>query len=234
MARVVGVDGCRGGWVVVARDAGSFCGPVRVEKDLRSVFEDETLAVVAVDIPIGLLEGARPGGRTCEAEARRFLGRRSSSVFSAPARGTLAALGYEEAKALNRRSSVHGLAISQQGWAISGKVAEVDRLMSPALQRRVVEVHPEVSFATMNEGVPLASKKRSAGRDARLELLKRIWNGDVSEVVAGAVGDGVGADDVLDAMAAAWTAERVIRGVAERFPAKPDLDAKGLRMEIVR
>jgi hypothetical protein len=40
--------------------------------------------------------------------------------------------------------------------------------------------------------------------------------------------------NLLDAMAACWTAERVLRGVAVRLPARPPRDSRGLRMESVR
>ena len=36
-----------------------------------------------------------------------------------------------------------------------------------------------------------------------------------------------------DAVAAAWTARRVVEGVAERLPAEPAVDRRGLRMEMV-
>lgn len=36
-----------------------------------------------------------------------------------------------------------------------------------------------------------------------------------------------------DAVAAAWTARWVVEGIAERLPAEPAMDRRGLRMEIV-
>ena len=39
-------------------------------------------------------------------------------------------------------------------------------------------------------------------------------------------------DDFLDACVLAWLAGRIATGEAERLPAEPPLDAKGLRMEI--
>ena len=41
------------------------------------------------------------------------------------------------------------------------------------------------------------------------------------------------ADDFLDACATAWTANRLATGRAERLPADPATDPRGLRMEIV-
>ena len=42
----------------------------------------------------------------------------------------------------------------------------------------------------------------------------------------------VAADDILDAHAACWTAERILKGEAEQIPPTPEVDAKGLRMEM--
>jgi predicted RNase H-like nuclease len=42
----------------------------------------------------------------------------------------------------------------------------------------------------------------------------------------------VGADDLLDACACAWSARRIAEGRAVRFPADPPQDARGLRMAI--
>ena len=39
-------------------------------------------------------------------------------------------------------------------------------------------------------------------------------------------------DDILEACACAWTARRVLRREAHRFPDEPRTDPRGLRMEI--
>ena len=57
----------------------------------------ETPAVIAVDIPIGLPERARHGGRAAENAVRPLLGARQSSVFSVPSRAALAAADYRDA-----------------------------------------------------------------------------------------------------------------------------------------
>jgi predicted RNase H-like nuclease len=125
--------------------------------------------------------------------------------------------------------------LSQQCFAIVPKIAEVDQLMTPQLQRRVVEVHPEVSFAAMNGDKPLAlPKKESAGRAARMALLDQAWGLDARAIVAKHRSGGVQPDDILDALVACWTAERVLRQLAQRFPKDPMIDSRGLRMEIVR
>lgn len=235
MDRVAGVDGCRVGWVVAERTlAGSVS--IRIESMVRHVIHDDGLAAVGIDIPIGLLDAAEPGGRECDRNARVFLGAgRASSVFSPPVRSVLGASGYEDAKERSRRSSPHGVSISRQSFAIVSKIAEVDQLMTPQLQRGVVEVHPEVSFATLNGDQPIrVSKKTADGRAARMGLLHRAWGIDVEGLVAQNRIHGVEPDDVLDAMVACWTAERVLRRQERRFPTTSSIDSRGLRMEIVR
>ena len=88
VAYVIGVDGCAGGWIAALRRDG------RGEVDYQRVARLEELfagtstpSVVAVDMPIGLLER---GARQCDVEARRLLGVRRSSVFTPPLRPMLA------------------------------------------------------------------------------------------------------------------------------------------------
>jgi predicted RNase H-like nuclease len=233
MPRVAGVDGCRKGWVVVVREPGGGLPEVRIEARLDAVLHDPSFSFVAIDIPIGLLDAAVPGGRECDRLARAYLSPRGSSVFSAPIRGCLDASGHADASERSRRSSDHRRGITVQCWGITPKIAEVDRLITPALQTRVVEVHPEVSFASMNGDRPLVhGKKTREGREERAALLAAQWNRDVRPLAFGRQ-SGVKPDDVLDAMAAAWTAERVLRRAEQRFSA-PVTEGRGLRMEIAR
>jgi predicted RNase H-like nuclease len=91
---IVGVDGCRRGWVAVAENvAEKVCGTVyeRFEDLLADL---PSARVIAVDMPIGLLD---KGARDCDLQARRRLGPRGSSVFPVPIRPVLEATTPEEA-----------------------------------------------------------------------------------------------------------------------------------------
>jgi len=135
---------------------------------------------------------------------------------------------------VSRESSQHQLGLSQQCFAIAPKIHEVDRLMTPKLQDRVVEVHPEVSFHELNGGRPLAApKKKPEGCAQRLALLEHAWGCGLAGLVSARPRPSE-RDDVIDAMAACWTAERVFHGQAQKLPAVPPRDSRGLRMEIVR
>jgi predicted RNase H-like nuclease len=188
-------------------------------------------SVLAIDVPIGLLES---GARRCDVEARKRLGPRASSVFPAPIRPLLPAATWEEACSIRER--IEGRRISKQTWAIVPKIAEVDRALrgSPARRSRVREVHPEVCFrAWRGEPMPHA-KKHPLGRAARRALVDGCFGADAFLEVRGRHRKAdVADDDILDAFAALWTAERIARGEAATLPEHPPRDAHGLPMEIV-
>jgi predicted RNase H-like nuclease len=232
---VVGVDGCRAGWYAVAwnTEENRFCGCVLPQFKDVLVFSQEA-QIVAVDMPIGLLDHALPGGRICDVYARKLLHpNRMSSVFSAPVRTALEAETYAEALALNRDSSHHDRGLSKQCFGIFPKIREVDQLMTPDLQQRVREIHPELGFSALNGGFPLGHAKRTPeGRAERLDLLVRAGFAPLLAQMLGTRLEGAEPDDLLDACAACWSARRIAEGRAERIPPDPRRDAKGLSMQI--
>ncbi len=188
----------------------------------------EKPVLLAIDMPIGLAEIAMRGGRNCERAARKLLPGKTSSVFSIPCRAALPATTYAQARTLNRRGN--GIGLSQQAFHLLPKLRELDALITPKLQRRLVECHPELAFALMNEGQPVLSRKRTpVGQQERRRLLQRHGI-DVPENLK--VGKGVGIDDALDAIALTRTAERLYRGEAIRLPGVKQRDARSLLMEI--
>jgi predicted RNase H-like nuclease len=233
---VAGVDGCKKGWVVVLVELNGEGGvgseECRVVSTFREVLDlSENPRYVGIDIPIGLPVNAVPGGRSCDREARRMLGRkRGSSVFAPPVRAVLSADSYEKASALNRSSSKHAIGLSKQVYGLVAKLREVHDAMSPDLQMRVREVHPEVSFTAMNDSRPLETSKRSAeGQEERVSLLEQHFP-KVRETLD-SMKRGV-LLDAIDAYAAAWSAWRMARGKASYIPQEPELDSRGLRMGI--
>lgn len=231
---VAGVDGCDGGWLVVraAVDQSHRISSVNVRPSFRDVLSSASdCQAIAIDIPIGLSEDGR---RQPDIEARKVLRPlRHNSVFPAPIRAVLNAPDYPEACSISARIRKDGKNISKQTYYLAKKIAEVDRVMSadPALQARVVEIHPEVSFWAMNGEQPLPDyKKTPDGEAERLQLLSTVFADDLSDIDTPI---GASRDDLYDACAAAWTAGRFASGSAERLPSDPPLDAQGLRMEIV-
>ena len=226
---MAGVDGCPAGWVVVGVSAQTWHATVRLCPSFGAVLELRPKPDrIAIDIPIGLLDERQPGGRECDRLARRQLPGRASSVFSPPIRRLLGATRYSQVRG-------HGLSI--QAFGIMPKIREVDRLMAPELQQRVYEAHPELAFRSL-VGAPMRhSKKTPAGREERLLALEQLAPfravRDLLDTVATSYRRSqIGLDDFLDACVLAWLAGRIATGEAQRLPAQPPLDAKGLRMEI--
>ena len=234
MPWVAGVDGCRGGWVVVwlhLREAAI------VEYSLEYVgrFADVVLhrlkpKIVAVDMPIGLLSRREPGGRTCDRDARKLLGRRASSIFSPPIRGQLSATRYEQ---------VRFGGLSRQAFHLIPKIREIDLLMPPSLQRTVFEAHPELAFMMLTDRPMKWNKKTPKGQGERLQALARTntWPFTILRQELGSLLEPfpkriLVSDDVMDAWALAWTAYRLYLKKGNRVPQHPPKDQKGLRMEI--
>ncbi len=227
-----GVDGCRAGWICVTRErVGGSVGWQRFGTAEALLAQAPRPAVLAIDIPIGLME---QGFRHCDRQARSLLGPRKSSVFSAPLRAVLEARSWEEACSIRQR--IEGKRMSKQAWAIVAKIREVDRLLrkDPKAMPWVREVHPEVSFCAWS-GAPLPyPKKKKPGRNLRRKLVeKHFGRAAIRSVRDSYLKKDVADDDILDAFAALWTAERILHGEESTLPGQPPLDSCGLRMEIV-
>ena len=125
-----------------------------------------------------------------------------------------------------------------QAFGILKKIAEVDRLMTPELQKRVYEAHPELAFRLLAGRSMQFKKSRSSGRDERIRALAQLgttFNGLGERWVDRRMtfsGKDLAADDLLDAYALTWTAFRIATGEARRLPSDPPRDRKGLRMEV--
>jgi predicted RNase H-like nuclease len=228
---LVGVDGCRGGWIAVIDDGGRLDS--RVFADWAGLMAElQRARLIGVDIPIGL-----PGrdSRQCDVRARRRLGQpRGSSVFPAPVRGVLTdGLSYLEASDLHRR--IDGRGLSRQAYSLLPKIREVDGYLREdiARQQRIIEIHPEVSFAAWDGGRAMACKKsKPVGRLERERLIDREWPGQGERLWNAVRGADCARDDLNDAFAALWTVGRVLAGKAETLAFVVERDDVGLRMEI--
>lgn len=220
MALLAGIDGCKDGWVCATLDAasGSLSGSVLTTSELPRQPWD----LAGIDIPIGIPDR---GPRDADREARAFLGRpRCSSVFPCPIRPALAARSWEEACAMTR-----------QTFAILPKIRQIDELMrgDPALRDRLFEVHPEVSFAAWQGRPMIFNKKTRSGREERQTLIASHFGQDAFSIVRRRLASRrFGADDLADAFAALWTAQRLYDRRAVSLPAEPQHDSCGLSMQI--
>jgi predicted RNase H-like nuclease len=223
---VAGVDGCRAGWVHFAVEVPSLATSVDVV-DLAELLTSRPsdLACIGIDIPIGLLNSSR----ACDKAARKLLGQpRGSSVFAAPCRAALSATTHAAASHINRDKTGRGL--SQQAFGIIPKIKLVDDAITPECQHWAFEVHPEVCFWALNQRRPMKhNKKTSEGASERVALPRPLFP-DIDRHLANRP-PRVGADDLLDAAAAAWTALRRHQGIA-CCVCPPERDEKGLAVAI--
>jgi predicted RNase H-like nuclease len=196
-------------------------------KDLAGLGADRHL----IDIPIGL---PAAGPRLAEQDARSLLGSpRASSVFPAPVRAVLGAKSQSQASLIGR--SIDGRGVSAQTYSILARIAAVDSIMSPLLQARLREAHPELSFAAWAGAPMLASKKTPSGRAARRALVDSFFGPSAFPFVRALFPRAlVRDDDILDAFACLWSSIRLARGTASVLPyAAAQVDPHGLRMEHV-
>ena len=233
MAVVTGIDGCTSGWLSLTKDLASGNIVAQILPSITSLLRfDPKPEVVMVDVPIGLTDS---GPRACDVQARTHLkAPRASSVFPAPIRPTLGATNYAQACQIGEKTD--GRKLSQQAWAILPKILEVDTFLrsDPTISKWVREVHPEVCFWAWNGNKPMANgKKKPAGKTEREALVKPVY-GRAYAIAQSSLPRGQYAnDDLLDAFAALWSAERLVAGKAFILPATPPVDSCGLRMEMV-
>lgn len=237
---LVGIDGCRKGWIAAFVPAGApgYLGAARLE-----IFPDFTAilsrfgrnAIYAVDMPIGLPERSGAGGRGPERAVRPLLGNRQSSVFSIPSRRAVYAAGYREACAIALETSDPPRRIAKQAFNIFPRIIEIDSILRVDREWPVHEVHPEFAFLALNDGVPMRMPKKIRNRanpDGLSERREVLARAGFSATVLEARIAGAGADDILDACACLAIAGRIARGEAHPWPDPFERDAHGLPMAI--
>ncbi len=227
--RLLGVDGCRAGWLVVGASldlSGEF-GHLSWSLELEAAsFIDADL--VAIDMPMGL---AADGPRACDQQARALLGSRRSSVFASPVRAALGAIDYPEACGLS--FAVSGRKLSKQTYNLLPKIRQLDQLLlaDPRRSDRVHEVHPELAFSQWNAGEPMAhAKKTAAGAAQRQALVEDKFPGLARKIRAGVARSQLADDDILDAIACLWSARRLF--TQEALVLGGERDGCGLPMRI--
>ena len=243
--RVTGVDACRRGWVAVTLEASGAVGPldavpasVRVHGSLASLLATDPVAVVGIDMPLGLLES---GWREADRAARGLLGPRRSSVFAIPPEAVWAEPSYQAANQRCRELTGQGFSI--QAWGLRAKLLEANRYRQ-ARGHPLYEVHPELAFGAM-AGAPLPYSKHTApGRELRRDLLASagiVLPAGLSGAVAFPAGvasapspatAAAPVTDTLDAAAVAWSAWRIATDQAIILPDSPQFDRQGRQITI--
>ena len=223
---VAGVTPCRGGWLVAAAKLqGTIFSPedpIRVDSFIEVVDMRPAYSSIALNAPVGGLDQATVGGRTCDREARALLGRRGAAVKSAPI--------HVESPDGTDLLPDHVDAITR---TLLPRYQEVANEMAPFRQRTIYEVNADLSFFQLNGDVPMRwSKYSERGMDERRALVESKLPGSLR--IINAEVPGATTSHLLDAAAILWTARRIFAKAALRIPMEPEWDEQGLRMELVR
>ena len=223
MQVVIGVDGCKGGWIFIRLENGAFASAAVYTNFAAGVCASGDAAVIGVDIPIGY-PSPPAQQRAADVAARAMVRPLTSTVFPAPHPGVFTALNWETANTLSDELTGRGL--SKQSFALVPKILEVQAIATQ--DERVYEVHPEVSFRELADH-PLASKKSWNGHTQRRALL--VGAGIEIPDALGPAGTAA-ADDILDAAVAAWSAGRIASGETTSLPNPPERDDDGRQIAI--
>lgn len=205
---VAGIDRWRKGWVIALEPVVGDVALIEAASIDEALTITSNAVAVAIDMPMALpVSGRRPAEELLKAA----LGSAGRSIFYSPTEAAIACADRASADAVNRAAGGGG--ISAQSWGLAGSIREVRAaLHDHPQQRKWWETHPESSFAALHPGPRLASKKSAIGVSERIRLLTPIF-GDVLALIrrdqpASPI------DDVLDSLAAAWSARRIAAGTA--------------------
>jgi predicted RNase H-like nuclease len=239
-----GVDGCRAGWFAVFLaeknekncewKIGIFPKFSFLIDFLKKEYE-QAEPLILIDIPIGLRPGGR-GERLSDRGARSVLKIRKSSIFPVPCREAIYSESYEKACKVNEK--LNGKRISKQAWNIVPKIRDVDSFLiqNEIYREKVKEVGPEICFQSFTDFPMKYSKKSPEGFLERKEVLKSVCM-FTDEIIEAALSKyrrkEVAKDEILDALAAAITAQMGHRYGFEYIPCEPEIDSEGLKIQMV-
>lgn len=230
----IGIDGCRYGWFVVKINQQDW--KIELIKNINDLkIEDKITKQIIIDIPIGL-PNRDLKARECDIIARKLLGKRASSIFSAPIREILNAENYKTACSINKEFT--GKKISLQTWNLIPKIKEIDNFLMKNKRYITVfnESHPELVFWFLNGKKDLINNKKSNdGILERLNILSK-YDSRVFEIYNLALRKylrkDVKKDDIIDAIALALTAY-LSNNNLNGIPIKPEKDNFDIEMKIV-
>ncbi|MFL2667810.1 MAG: DUF429 domain-containing protein [Burkholderiales bacterium] len=218
MSVIVGIDGCKSGWFVIWEESDNTLRSCVIPqlKMLRDMISFRHLTI-GIDIPV-VLSDEIP--RAADQLARKQLGKKSSTIFTAPTPGILKQTNYEQACHVSKNQ--FGKSISIQSWNLFPKIRDAQTLADEE-QIDIFEIHPELSFRALNRGnVILESKKIAKGFLLRSQLLERAFpNFEFEAIRAQYLKKDVANDDILDALVVLWSVKRVIAKEAIFLPDNP-------------
>lgn len=227
----LGIDGCKSGWTTAVYEAGDL----RIEKyvSVEEIFKKyPNFTDAFIDMVIGLPDNStdiRP-----DHAARMIVKPRTSTIFAVPSRQAVYAETGEKQIEANRKAL--GKSLSKQTMAIIPKMRELDQFLDKHRNyaNAIKESHPEVCFARLNGTVVMTKKDEDEGLAQRVVILEKyLPELTVSYVKQKAKILKCTADDIVDAIVLAVTANLNDQGLCEAIPENVMEDAKGLRMQMV-
>ena len=221
MSTVIGIDGCRAGWIitqVLDNQLISF----HIIKNLNDDYLKQIkLSYIGIDIPLQL---SQTGKRLAEIEARSLLKKRACTIFSPPTLNALRAKNYIDACEVNFKEC--GKRISKQSWNLFPKIKEAHKFLenNSISKLEVFEVHPELSFMAMNDmNLIDASKKTETGKEIRIKLIQKFFPNFSFESVRNQYKKNqVLDDDILDSISVLWSTQRIVDNIAQFVPKDPE------------
>lgn len=232
-ALCVGVDGCKGGWIAAVIEQGQL----RIEKYFHItdlVAKYPRFDNMLIDMVIGLPSTLEQYENRPDSTARRLITPRTSTIFAVPSRQ--AVYEYTEEKQVKANKMALGKGLAKQTIAIIPKMREVDMFLSENSKYKNVlkESHPEVCFARLNGCVIMTKKSGIVGFMERILILSKFLP-DLSaeQIRSSAKALHCNADDIVDAVCLAVTANLDLQGNAEVIPENVMVDDNGLRMQMV-
>jgi predicted RNase H-like nuclease len=228
---IAGSDRSKAGWLTLVLVNGVL--KAHLYPDFNKLLQKQpALDVLVADVPIGL---PHEYPRQCDKLARETVKPRHNSVFMTPLRQVLDCSNHSEANSKHRELA--GVGLSQQAFHILPAICEVDNaIQAGEISADILhEGHPEVSFWAINgkQGI-MDYKKTPVGHYFRRRLLEREFGEDHLPAIRKQfpLKRQAADDDIVDALAMLWTAQRIAAGKAERIPAQPDRDKTGIDMAI--
>lgn len=220
MSLIIGIDGCKSGWFSVWQNQDGVIQSSIFQNlnDLENFFKLESHLIIGIDMPV-ILSEIIP--READQLARKLLSKKASSVFTAPTPEMLEQPNYEKASSVSKR--LFGKSMSLQSWYLFPKIRDVQTIIHHG-HMNIYEIHPELSFRAMNnEKVVLESKKSIEGFRIRNTLLSAQFKDFIFEEIRSQYAKkDVMDNDILDAIAVLWSANRIQTNEASFLPMAPE------------
>jgi predicted RNase H-like nuclease len=221
MSTVIGIDGCRAGWITTQILDNQLISFQIIENLNDDYLKQSNLSHIGIDIPLQL---SHTGKRLAEVEARALLKKRACTIFSPPTLNALSAKNYIDACEVNFKEC--GKRISKQSWNLFPKIIEAHKFLenNSISKLGVFEVHPELSFMAMNDmNLVEASKKTDIGKEIRIKLIKKFFPTFSFELVRNKYKKNqVLDDDILDSISVLWSTQRIVDNIAQFVPKDPE------------